>query len=331
VRTSCAQCAPHTTTPSVPWSTLQQAASQRRHQQLLGQQRLRLDKLLPVLQLMVVLVAAPGGLRPPRAGGHLHPRHLICLVVVAAVRQERVAVRQGRWTSCAATRSSSCCGVRCRQTQTSWGRCCRYVWMRVRPQGDALTDTHTHTHTHTHTRARAAFAAQELRKQNPALMQTISAHQAEFMRMVMEAPEEGEEDDLGALLRGMRGAGGAGGEGGTVVRVLCAQSGTCVFTQSDMFVCTSTAAASICAHVPALCTAAALRDTDNTPAPHTHRSSCQRRTMLPYSDCRGWDLSVMPALRPTWRATATRRWLLISCWRVALVRMSSVPASARLS
>eukprot|EP00775_Hariotina_reticulata_P002326 gene2326-2634_t len=59
---------------------------------------------------------------------------------------------------------------------------------------------------------------QELRKQNPQLMQQISQNQAEFMRMVMEAPEEGEEEEMAQmaqLLGAMRGgAGAAGGEGG---------------------------------------------------------------------------------------------------------------------
>jgi hypothetical protein len=53
---------------------------------------------------------------------------------------------------------------------------------------------------------------QELRKQNPGLMQQISAHQQEFMRMVMEAPPEGEDDDMAqmAQLLGAMGGGGAG-------------------------------------------------------------------------------------------------------------------------
>jgi hypothetical protein len=65
----------------------------------------------------------------------------------------------------------------------------------------------------------AAAVVQELRKQNPQLMQQISQNQAEFMRMVMEAPEEGEEEEMAQmaqLLGAMRGggAGGPGAEGG---------------------------------------------------------------------------------------------------------------------
>jgi hypothetical protein len=61
--------------------------------------------------------------------------------------------------------------------------------------------------------AAAAVNPQELRKQNPQLMQQISAHQQEFMRMVMEAPAEGEDDDMAqmAQLLGAMGGGGAGG------------------------------------------------------------------------------------------------------------------------
>lgn len=53
---------------------------------------------------------------------------------------------------------------------------------------------------------------QELRRQDPALLQQIQANQGDFMRMVME-PAEGEEgDDMAELLQAM--AGGAGGPGG---------------------------------------------------------------------------------------------------------------------
>jgi hypothetical protein len=62
---------------------------------------------------------------------------------------------------------------------------------------------------------------QELRKQNPALMQQISAHQQEFMQMVMEAPAEGEDEEMAqmAQLLGQMGGGGAGGLPPGVVQV----------------------------------------------------------------------------------------------------------------
>lgn len=63
---------------------------------------------------------------------------------------------------------------------------------------------------------------QELRKQNPQLMQQISQHQQEFMRMVMEAPEEGEDEEMAQmaqLLGAMGGGGGAGGLPPGVVQV----------------------------------------------------------------------------------------------------------------
>lgn len=59
--------------------------------------------------------------------------------------------------------------------------------------------------------ARVCVCAQELRRQDPALLQQIQANQGEFMRMVME-PGEGEGDDMAELLQAM--AGGAGGAGG---------------------------------------------------------------------------------------------------------------------
>lgn len=59
--------------------------------------------------------------------------------------------------------------------------------------------------------ARVCACVQELRRQDPALLQQIQANQGEFMRMVME-PGEGEGDDMAELLQAM--AGGAGGAGG---------------------------------------------------------------------------------------------------------------------
>ncbi|KIY92057.1 Putative DNA repair protein RAD23-3 [Monoraphidium neglectum] len=50
---------------------------------------------------------------------------------------------------------------------------------------------------------------QELGKQNPELLQQINAHQADFLRMVMEPGEEGEDDEMAEALAAM-----AGGEGG---------------------------------------------------------------------------------------------------------------------
>lgn len=59
---------------------------------------------------------------------------------------------------------------------------------------------------------RAVLWLQELRRQDPALLQQIQANQGEFMRMVMEPQEGGEGDDMAELLQAM--AGGAGGAGG---------------------------------------------------------------------------------------------------------------------
>jgi hypothetical protein len=61
---------------------------------------------------------------------------------------------------------------------------------------------------------------QELRKQNPGLMQQISAHQQEFMQMVMEPAAEGEDEEMAqmAQLLGQMG-GGAGGLPPGVVQV----------------------------------------------------------------------------------------------------------------
>jgi hypothetical protein len=54
---------------------------------------------------------------------------------------------------------------------------------------------------------------QELRRQDPQLLQQIQANQGEFMRMVMEPGEgEGGDEDMAELLQAM--AGGAGGAGG---------------------------------------------------------------------------------------------------------------------
>jgi hypothetical protein len=65
--------------------------------------------------------------------------------------------------------------------------------------------------TNTCTRAALYCLPQELRRQDPQLLQQIQANQGEFMRMVME-PGEGEGDDMAELLQAM--AGGAGGGAG---------------------------------------------------------------------------------------------------------------------